>query len=377
VGRQILRLVGLTVNSTTGPLDHKVNYLICVFQSPQEYTTPTGEYQFPKPADNTVSAGSVESVGLLSEIVSEMQARNIESIYTTGGAKDDDKNRCPSSLSGSQSSGTYVNALYTNLGGSPTPSQASSNQYLRPSAIVPPPAEAPATPFSTFRPAPGAPKLGNGKKIEISGPTSFNTGAKSAAKEVKFAGLKSPDEKKGVKMGKLVNGAKNEPAVKPKPVISGPAITSKEPPKSAKAAFLDSKPKTEPKAPPPTSGDSKPRLVISNPTLISSSTTTAPKPAAVKAPNPAVVRSVLAAVESSKMAQRPLPEKPTAAKVPPPTAARKTVAGRPDLLAACAERPSANRGPDVLDKPKQPPPPPGRVVSNVAALQHKFESRAN
>jgi hypothetical protein len=354
-----------------------------VFQSPQEYTTPTGEYQCPKPADNTVSAGSVESVGLLSEIVSEMQARNIESIYTTGGAKDDDKNRCPSSLSGSQSSGTYVNALYTNLGGSPTPSQSSSNQYLRPSAMVPPPvpaapAEAPATPFSTFRPAPGAPKLGNGKKIEISAPTTLNLGAK---KEVKFAGLKSPDDKKGVKMGKLVGGAKNEPAIKPKPVISGPAITSKEPPKSAKAAFLDSKPKTESKAPPPpksiTGGDSKPRLVISNPTLISSSTTTAPKPAAVKAPNPAVVRSVLAAVESSKMAQRPLPEKPTTAKVPPPTAARKTVAGgRPDLLAACSERPTANRGPDVLDKPKQPPPPPSRVVSNVAALQHKFESRA-
>ncbi|KAF4527483.1 hypothetical protein B566_EDAN017753 [Ephemera danica] len=191
-----------------------------------EYTSPTGEYQSPRPVENTVSAGSTESVGLLSEIVNEMQARNMESIYTstlgrkrkkkeeeesrarkgdTGEGRKSNKETSPtspkgtplasrfpdraSSISTSNSSlGTYVNApytsnkpgtgVYTNVSSrnSPTPSQGSSQAgYLSPNHIAtspPIPSSMPvvttsaptATTHSAFSTFKGPSKLDSGRK---------------------------------------------------------------------------------------------------------------------------------------------------------------------------------------------------------------------
>ncbi|XP_065351204.1 disintegrin and metalloproteinase domain-containing protein 12 [Cloeon dipterum] len=355
---------------------------------PRVYTTPNGEYQCPKPPDNATSSGSLESVGLLSEIVSEMQARNIESIYTTSSIKDDDK-RCPSSLS-SSTSGTYVNAMYTNMpsNSSPTPSQASSNQYLRPSAMAPPAlpvADTPA-PFSTFRTAPKPPQLPKDNKVDTPKLTAVVNAPEDKPKSIVEA-QKATNGPKPI----MKSGQKPEAAEKPKVTFSKTATSpeSKAPTAAKPSAAAKSSAAAKPSAatkpssaaapkPPSKPGD-RVRPQISGPTLISSSApAVAAKPTAAKAPSAALVKSVLMAHEGSKMAQRPLPEKPVVAKVPPPPAARKTVgpkSGGPDLLAAC-DRPPNNRGPDVLEKQsKQPPPPPTRANNSVAALQHKFESR--
>lgn len=112
-----------------------------------EYTSPSfNEYKSPKPVENSISAGSLESVGLLSEIVNEIQARNMESIYSTStlGRKKNNKGdgsdmddtlstitATDSSIAGSASPqlsravatsssslGTYVNASIYRPGGS-------------------------------------------------------------------------------------------------------------------------------------------------------------------------------------------------------------------------------------------------------------------
>ncbi|XP_039294126.1 uncharacterized protein LOC111052645 [Nilaparvata lugens] len=112
--------------------------------SKSEYTSPTGEYKVPKPLDNNMSAGSSESMGLLGEIVSEIEARNTESIYSSSTLKrkkdrDDETSSTVTDMSDNKSNQIYVNtpwqAGYSNFNSTPkycASSNSSNSGYMSP-----------------------------------------------------------------------------------------------------------------------------------------------------------------------------------------------------------------------------------------------------
>ncbi|XP_072934228.1 uncharacterized protein Meltrin [Epargyreus clarus] len=101
---------------------------------------PTEEYKTPKPIN--VNSGSTESVGLLGEIVSEIQNRNFDSIYSASTLSRKKEREKKNQTAGSERDSTYMNtehyktpeSVYSNSGAKSSVSTTSSG-YLHPSAV--------------------------------------------------------------------------------------------------------------------------------------------------------------------------------------------------------------------------------------------------
>lgn len=114
----------------------------------------------------TTNSSSTESVGLLGEIVSEIQNRNFESIYSTNNSKNNPKEN-KNKLSSPESE-TYVNtssiykspeSVYSNTSNLKSSASSTSSGYITPAAVNPPiqskinktKSEDTKTPLSTFK----------------------------------------------------------------------------------------------------------------------------------------------------------------------------------------------------------------------------------
>ncbi|XP_076651130.1 disintegrin and metalloproteinase domain-containing protein meltrin [Halictus rubicundus] len=108
------------------------------------------EYKLPKPVEPTANPANPESMGLLSEIVSEISNRNFDSIYSTATLSRKSKNneeagKSPEELGSNSSLGAYVNSahykspgsIYSNSASAKFNSSSSttSSGYLNPSVL--------------------------------------------------------------------------------------------------------------------------------------------------------------------------------------------------------------------------------------------------
>nr|XP_026498729.1 disintegrin and metalloproteinase domain-containing protein 22 [Vanessa tameamea] len=106
---------------------------------PKTITAPVEEYNVPKPI--TSNSGSTESMGLLGEIVNEIQNRNFESIYSASTLSRKKEKENKKNADNSRDS-TYMNtdykrpeSVYNNSGAKSSAASTTSSGYLHPSAV--------------------------------------------------------------------------------------------------------------------------------------------------------------------------------------------------------------------------------------------------